>query len=204
MDAADARIGLVILAAGESSRLDFFPKQLLEFNGKTLIRHAAENALGSKTDLVCLVLGAKAESLKTGIEDLSVEIVVNENWADGMTSSLQKGLRRLLAVEPNLVAVCVTLCDQPLVDASIIDRLIDTFRAEKALIVASEYAETIGVPAVFSSTVFDELLALESSQGAKKVIIKHLDEVEKISVPEAFYDVDTKDDFESLLKKVKS
>ena len=201
MDAADKKIGLVILAAGESSRLGFYPKQLLEFKGKTLIRHAAENALSSKADLVSVVLGAQAESLKDGIEDLAVEIVINENWPDGMASSLQKGLHKLLAIEPDLSALCITLCDQPLVDSGIIDRLIETFQTGDSLIVASAYAETSGVPAVFSSRLFDELLALESSQGAKKVIVKHLDRVKKIPVPEAFYDIDTRHDFAEFLEK---
>jgi molybdenum cofactor cytidylyltransferase len=201
MDAADKKIGLVILAAGESSRLGFYPKQLLEFKGKTLIRHAAENALSSKADLVSVVLGAQAESLKAGIEDLAVEIVINENWPDGMASSLQKGLHKLLAIEPDLSALCITLCDQPLVDSGIIDRLIETFQTGDSLIVASAYAETSGVPAVFSSRLFDELLALESSQGAKKVIVKHLDRVKKIPVPEAFYDIDTRQDFAEFLEK---
>jgi molybdenum cofactor cytidylyltransferase len=201
MDAADKKIGLVILAAGESSRLGFYPKQLLEFKGKTLIRHAAENALSSKADLVSVVLGAQAESLKDGIEDLAVEIVINENWPDGMASSLQKGLHKLLAIEPDLSALCITLCDQPLVDSGIIDRLIETFQTGDSLIVASAYAETSGVPAVFSSRLFDELLALESSQGAKKVIVKHLDRVKKIPVPEAFYDIDTRQDFAEFLEK---
>jgi molybdenum cofactor cytidylyltransferase len=196
-------IGLVLLAAGEGKRFGDFPKQLLEFRGKTLLRNAVENALSSSVDLVCVVLGATVERLETEIEDLSIEIVFNENWADGMISSLQKGLRKLLEIEPKLAAVCVTLCDQPLVDSSVINRLIENFQLEKNLIVASEYAETIGVPAVFSCAVFEELLNLESSEAAKKIILKHLQSVKKIAVPEGGFDIDLQTDYEFLLKNRK-
>jgi molybdenum cofactor cytidylyltransferase len=201
MDEIKKKIGLIILAAGESKRLNYFPKQLLKVNEKTLLRNAAENALSSDAALVCVVLGANFEKLKSEIEDLSLEIVANENWADGMASSLQKGLRKLLEIESDLQGFCVTLCDQPLISYQIINRLINVFQTDNPPIVASEYAETIGVPAIFGKPFFDELLNLKSSESAKKVMTKHLDSVKKISVPEAEFDIDTKEDFESFLKK---
>lgn len=199
MDETNKKIGVIILAAGESKRLDYFPKQLLKFNGKTLLRNAVENALNSTADLVCVVLGANAEKLKPEIQDLQVETVINENWADGMASSLQNGLRKLLEIEPDLDAVCITLCDQPLINSEIINQLIDKFSTGKSLIIASEYTETVGVPAIFASSLFNELLALKSSEGAKKIILKHPESVQQISVPEAAFDIDTKEDFENLL-----
>ena len=194
-----SKIGIIILAAGESKRLDYFPKQLLKFNQKSLLRHAVENALNSSAALVCLVLGANSEKLKTEIEDLPIEIVINENWEEGMASSLQKGLKKLLELETNLEAVCVTLCDQPLINSTIINQLIHVFNSVNSPIVASEYAQTIGVPAIFGSLMFDELLSLKSSEGAKKIIMRNLSSVIKFSLPEAAFDIDTKEDFESFL-----
>ncbi|HEX9963323.1 MAG TPA: nucleotidyltransferase family protein, partial [Pyrinomonadaceae bacterium] len=151
-------LGLILLAAGASRRLENFPKQLLEFRGKTLLRRAAENALASKCAKVCVVLGANAERLKREIDDLPVEIVVNENWADGMSASLKCGLGKLLEAEPNLSAAVVTLCDQPLIDSAIINRLAEVFSSTRNQIIAAEYAETIGVPAIFARSTFDELM----------------------------------------------
>lgn len=204
MDKINKKIGLIILAAGESKRLNYFPKQLLNFNEKSLLRNAVENALESSADLVCIVLGANSEKLTHEIKGLPIEIVINENWADGMASSLQKGLWKLLEIESNLDAVCITLCDQPLINSKIINQLIQMFQTENFPIVASEYAQTFGVPAIFASTLFDEIFSLKSSEGAKKVIIKNLDLTKKISVPEAAFDIDTKEDFELLLKKIHS
>ncbi len=192
-------IGIIILAAGEAKRFDYFPKQLLKFNDKTLIQNAVESALNSETDLVCVVLGANAEKINAEIENLSIEIVINENWQSGMASSLQKGLQKLLEINPNLSAVLVQLCDQPLITTQILNQLINSFKNSKSLIVASEYEETIGVPAIFEKSLFDELLKLKSSEGAKKVILKHLDSVKKISIPEAALDIDTNKDFTDFL-----
>lgn len=199
-----SKIGIIILAAGESKRLDYFPKQLLKFNQKSLLRHAVENALNSSAALVCLVLGANSEKLKTEIEDLPIEIVINENWEEGMASSLQKGLKKLLELETNLEAVCVTLCDQPLINSTIINQLIHVFNSVNSPIVASEYAQTIGVPAIFGSLMFDELLSLKSSEGAKKIIMRNLSSVIKFSLPEAAFDIDTKADFDDFLESLKS
>jgi molybdenum cofactor cytidylyltransferase len=195
-----SKIGLILLAAGASRRLENFPKQLLEFRGKTLLRRAAENALASKCGKTCVVLGANAEKLKREIDDLPIEIVVNENWANGMSSSLKCGLGKLLEVEPNLPAVVVTLCDQPLIDSAIIDRLTEAFSASRNQIIAAEYAETVGVPAIFARSIFDELMNLADDGGAKQIIKKHAASVGKIPVPEAAFDVDTRNDYENLLK----
>lgn len=192
--------GLVLLAAGASNRLGNSPKQLLEFRGKTLIRRAAENALASECEKNCVVLGANAGKIKREIEDLPIEIVFNENWQTGMSSSLKCGLEKLLELAPNLFASVVMLGDQPLVDAKIINRLIEVFLATQKPIIASQYAETVGVPAIFARSMFDELMNLSADGGAKQIIKKHAASVEKIPAPEAAFDVDTREDYENLLK----
>ena len=195
-----SKIGLILLAAGASNRLGNFPKQLLEFRGKTLARHSAENALASECGKICVVLGANAEKIKREIDDLPIAIVVNENWQSGMSSSLKCGLEKLLEIEPNLSAVVVMLGDQPLIDSTIINRLIEAFSETQKPVIASQYAETVGVPAIFARSVFNEILNLSADGGAKQVIKKYAASVEKISVPEAAFDVDTRTDYENLLK----
>jgi molybdenum cofactor cytidylyltransferase len=193
-------IGLILLAAGASTRLGNFPKQLLEFRGKNLIRRAAENALASQCAKVCAVLGANAERIKSEIDDLPIEIVINENWQAGMSSSLKCGLKKLLEIEPSLSAVAVQLTDQPLIDAAIINCLIEVFLDTRKSIVASQYAETVGVPAIFARPLFADLMNLAEDAGAKRIIKKYSASVEIISIPEAAFDVDTPKDYEDLLK----
>jgi molybdenum cofactor cytidylyltransferase len=197
--------GLILLAAGESSRLrlprtESIPKQLLKFRGKTLLRRAAENALASGCEKTCVVLGANFEILREEISDLEIEIAVNENWRRGMSSSLKTGLEKLLTIEPKLSSAAVTLADQPLVDAVIIRRLIQTFQVTDKKIVAAEYAGTVGVPAVFARSLFEEILNLSAESGAKRIIKKYAGSVEKITVPEAAFDIDTIEEYENLLR----
>ena len=193
----ELQIGLVLLAAGESRRLGK-PKQLLKFNKKTLLRHSAETALASRYSPVCVVLGAKADEIKAEIADLPLEIVINENWQSGMSSSLKTGLKKLLEIAPNLSAIVVQLCDQPLINSMMLNRLAETYQKTHAPVVASEYAGTIGVPALFDCSIFDEILNLSADKGAQQIIKKYLAKVEKISIPEAEVDVDTKEDYEKI------
>lgn len=196
----DSEIGIIILAAGASSRLGK-PKQLLWFEGKTLLRRAVENAIETNFKTV-VVLGANFEKIKTEIEDLDVEICFNENWKGGMSSSLKTGLKKILEPAPNLSAVIIQLCDQPFVNFSILKRLAEVFERTNAPIVACEYAETVGVPALFSRIIFDELFALSTENGAKRIIKKHSASVEKISAPEAEIDIDTAKDYEKLIPRI--
>ncbi|MDQ3087788.1 MAG: nucleotidyltransferase family protein [Acidobacteriota bacterium] len=194
----ELQIGLILLAAGESCRFGGEAKQLLKFNDKTFIRHSAETALASVCAPVCVVLGAKADEIWTEISDLPLEIVINENWHNGMSSSLKTGLKKLLEIAPNMSAFVVQLCDQPLINSMMLNRLVKTFQKTNAPVVASEYAETIGVPALFACSMFDEIFNLSADTGAKQIITKHLAAVRKISIPEAEIDIDTKADYENF------
>src|SRR5262249_31770573 len=113
------RVGAIILAAGESSRLGQ-PKQLLSFRGTTLLRHAVQTALSSVCRPVAVVLGAHFEMVTDKLNGLPIEIVKNEAWRDGMSSSLRMGLA---AVESEVDAVILMLCDQPLVSVELLNRL---------------------------------------------------------------------------------
>jgi molybdenum cofactor cytidylyltransferase len=199
MDAINrSKIGIIILAAGASTRLGR-PKQLLKFRDKTLIEKIAETALKTNLNTV-VVLGANAEKIKTAIENLPVKIAINENWQSGMASSIVTGLEKSLEIEPNLSAVILLLCDQPFITKATILRLVESREETNKTIIASEYKNMLGVPALFSREVFKELLNLEGDVGARFLIKKYESEnLAKISVPEAAFDIDTEEDFERVL-----
>ena len=191
------KISSIILAAGCSSRLNSESKQLLEFQGKTLLRRAAETAVAANFRSTVVVLGANAEILRKEIEDLSVSILVNENWATGMSSSIKTGLAELVEKE-NLEAVVIMLCDQPLVTTQTLGNLCEIFAQTEKPIAACEYENTVGVPALFSSEVFVELMNLHESDGAKKIIEKYEGKTVLVAAPEARLDIDTLEDYEKL------
>lgn len=187
------RVGGLLLAAGGSSRFGR-PKQLFEFEGKTLIRRAAESLAASLCDPVVVVLGAESHISQTEIADLDVTVHINNDWQLGMSSSIKSGLKQLLAIEPTLAAVVITVCDQPNITSADIDALANQFHSQGLPIIAAEYSETVGVPALFSCKLFDDLSRLEGDKGARHLIRNSLDQVRKIKMKAAAFDIDTPTD----------
>lgn len=193
----DLKIGGILLAAGGSSRLGR-PKQLLEFNGKSLIRRAADTLVNSNCRPITVVLGAETERSTAELDGLDVAICINENWQSGMSSSIVAGLNSLLKTEPTLDAVVVTLCDQPHVDSADIDEIIAAFSETQRPIVAAQYGETTGVPALFSREMFADLFQLEGDKGARQLIRENSELVRSVHIEKAAIDIDTVDDADRI------
>ena len=189
--------GLIILAAGASTRLGH-PKQLLPYKGTNLLITTIENALASVCQPIVVVLGAYAEQIEPEIGTLPIDIIVNEQWATGMGTSIQKGLSWLESAESLLHSVALMVCDQPFVSFHLINQLVDTYLSTQKDIVVSEYAGTVGVPALFSSRLFPELKALER-QGAKSIIMQHREDVISVPFLQGDIDIDTSDDVQRWL-----
>src|SRR5688572_23429555 len=135
---SDSAIGIIVLAAGGSLRLGK-PKQLLEYEGKSLLRRSVEAAVEfeSEGENVVVVLGFEADKLAKEVNDLPVSIALNKRWADGMSSSIREGLSTLLETNPGVAAVVVMLCDQPFVNEKTITSLVNTYQSSGKPIVAS-------------------------------------------------------------------
>jgi molybdenum cofactor cytidylyltransferase len=191
------KTGVIILAAGGSSRMGT-PKQLLQYRGQSLIRRAAETALDSIYDRVVVVIGNKAEQIKAEIDDLSVSVIENRAWRDGMSTSIRVGMVELAKDDPD--AVVLMLCDQPFLTAEILNDLVFTHIKSTEPIVASTYDGIQGVPAFFTREFFDELRSLTADEGARRVILKHQQSVATVAFPEGAIDVDTPHEYEQIRK----
>jgi molybdenum cofactor cytidylyltransferase len=179
------------------------PKQLLRYHGKTLLHRAVETALAVPCRPVIVVVGAGGDALRAEIGETEAHVVVNHSWRAGMSSSLRCGLDALDELtSKQAAATVITLCDQPLVTAGAINRLIEAYRRTGAQLVASEYEAhgewTRGVPALFSRALFGELMSLRGEAGARRVIVRHADDAVIVAVPEAAFDVDTAQDYDTL------
>jgi molybdenum cofactor cytidylyltransferase len=191
-------VALIILAAGASTRLGT-PKQLLTYGGQSLLFRATQTALASVCKPVVIVLGAYAEALKQEVKDLPVEVVENSNWTEGMSSSVRTGITALNSFSDQIDAAVLMLCDQPFVSVDVINNLVEIYRVTNKLIIASEYGEALGVPALFSRSLFEELVILKGDVGAKRVIIKHSSEVYKVAFSRGAIDIDTPQDYQEFL-----
>lgn len=196
-------IGLIILAAGASVRLGA-PKQLLTFKGETLLRRIARESVASACRPVVVVLGARPDKFKNELIDLEVHIAENPDWENGMGSSIRAGLTKLLEIKKSVGGAVLAVCDQPFVNAGVINELAETFQKTGSLIVASAYEETLGVPALFSSELFPRLAELKSSGGAKQIINEFRGETTGVPFPAGAIDIDTPEDFEILPLKESS
>lgn len=190
------KTGVILLAAGSSSRLGR-PKQLIEFQGKKLIQRSVEVFQKSPADSIVVVLGWNPELIKTGFDFEHIPFVINDNWEEGMASSMQAGLRFLMEKElPE--QIILMLCDQPFVDAELLNRLISEKKNSGKGIVACSYSGILGVPAIFDQAYFEELLGLKGSEGAKKVILKNKADVLVVDFPLGAMDLDTEEDLIQL------
>lgn len=192
------KVGLIILAAGKASRMGK-PKQLLRYQGSSLISHAVNIGLNSICKSVVVVLGAYIEQIKPEIDNLSVQIVENPDWKTGMASSICAGINAINQSNSKLDAVIIALADQPLISETVFNQLIQKYQDTKNRIIASAYDDVVGVPALFDKNLFVELMNLEGDRGAKALMRKYQDELLTIPIPEAAIDIDTQDDYEKLL-----
>ena len=191
------KIGVVILAAGASSRLGR-PKQLVEFKGKALLQHIIDIAASMNFDSKVLVLGANRDQIMEKIDPGDFEVVDNDAWETGMASSIRKGLKRSLEIEEELDHLLILLSDQPFVTKEEIRKLISRQLQNDIKATFSQYNEDIGVPAIFSKEAFSDLRNLRGDHGAKKLIYQKEFEFKTVRFQKGDFDVDTKEDVEFL------
>lgn len=197
--AADA-IGTVVLAAGASGRLGR-PKQLLPYQGRTLLRHALETALAAGLGPVCLVTGALHEELMAEADGLPVQVVRNANWAAGMGASIQTGVAALESRFSDLRAILIMLCDQPLVPPALLRELARQPQQTGRPAAAAAYAGGPGVPALFERRLFPLLHALPPTEGGRRLLRNLQDQVAVVPFPDGEVDVDTPAQYEQLLRR---
>jgi molybdenum cofactor cytidylyltransferase len=187
--------GLIILAAGESSRLGQ-PKQNLLFNGQTLLQRAADAGKIAGCKPVIVVLGANAGMITPIAETTTL---YNQNWKEGIASSIRTAINEV-GKDISINQVIIMLCDQPFVSAALLNTLINRQIETSKLIVACTYNNTTGVPALFDRALFTELQLLQGPEGAKKLLNAHPDYIATVSFEQGNIDIDTPGDYEQLRK----
>jgi molybdenum cofactor cytidylyltransferase len=188
---------ILLLAAGASERLGQ-PKQLLEIGDQTLLEKMAKVALSARLGPVTVVLGAFFEKTAAALHGLDVEVVKNEDWANGMGSSIACGTRHIQMCHPEAEALLIMLCDQPFVTPEVLNQINEIRKKDGALIVASSYGEAVGPPILFDRQLFGELAALRGQKGAKAVIQNHSGSISEVAFPKGAVDIDTEKDYEKL------
>lgn len=190
----------IVLAAGSASRFGSL-KQLEPWRGEPLVRHASQTAAEVCGSRSLLVTGPEWNRVRLACEPFAGAFVVNDRYREGLGSSLALAVRCL---GHTAAAVIVLLADQPLVDAVHVTRLLEEWRAGDADIVATAYADTAGVPAVFGACTFDRLAGLTGDKGARELLAGAGFEVRTIRCDQARVDIDTVEDLARLSSNVRS
>jgi molybdenum cofactor cytidylyltransferase len=187
-------VGALILAAGASTRFGE-PKQFLKFEGETLLRRVVKAAHDAGCAPIVVVAGDSANRVNVELYDLPVHVVQNAEWRGGIGTSIKRGVAHL---RPAVSAIVILACDQPFVSVKVIRKLI----SENRPIVASGYAETVGIPALFDARYFDELASLPDTAGAKSLIEVHAADAAVVPFAEGAIDIDTRADYEALSRRL--
>jgi molybdenum cofactor cytidylyltransferase len=189
----------LILAAGKSSRMGR-PKQLLPFQGTILLDWVlAQAECASALDEVIVVLGNAADEIQSKLSISRAKILVNPVFTEGCSASYKTGIA---ALDLQAEAVVVLLGDQPGVDASIINQVVEDWHEKGGTIALASYRGRQGHPMIFARELFGQLLQLQGDKAAWKILDAHPEWVRNVELDRAFpEDVDTWRDYETLLRE---
>jgi molybdenum cofactor cytidylyltransferase len=159
-----------------------------------MVRLVTEAVSATGLAQVVVVIGAHAGAVRATLAGLPVDIVVNESWTDGMSSSMRAGLR---ALGPEIQAVLLVLADQPALTTDLLQLLVARYRATGAPITAPYYRGQRGNPVLFDRALFSELLAVEGDRGGRPLLARYREQVERVKVedPAVVMDVDSPQDY---------
>jgi len=194
------KTGIIILAAGSSSRLGR-PKQLLDYKGKTLLQTVINEALETSCRPVITVLGANTKEIASQHQHDQISFVINESWENGMASSIVAGLSAIIRNNSEIESIIIAVADQAFIKMSNFNNLIEKQKETGKNIIASTYAKTIGTPVLFKKDYFEALLSLTGAEGAKKILKQYPQDVETVVFEHGEIDIDTETDYNNLISQ---
>jgi molybdenum cofactor cytidylyltransferase len=183
----------IILAGGESKRMKT-PKMLLQFRGMTIIEKVIENVNASQVQNTLVVLGAEHEAILKVITGMNVKHCYNDNYREGMLSSVKCGFR---ALPSDIQAVLVFQGDQPMIPPETVNVVIEAWRKSGKGIVIPVISGKRGHPLLIGRKYKDEIEKLNDDEGLRSLAAKFQDNVLEVEVdaPEILIDLDTPEDY---------
>ena len=166
----------VILAAGDSSRMGF-PKQLAEYKGKTILETVIDTVT-SKFEEAVVVLGHENDTITEKLDFKDSTILINENWEEGVVSSIRTALF-YLSENKEIQSAMIFMADQPSVNNKIIDKLIKTKKKEDEVVI-SKYRYKMNYPIIVPRFFWNklELLTYDNLLGEDDSLFKNFDLVD--------------------------
>jgi len=189
------RVTGLVLAAGGSSRLGQ-PKQLLPYGRATLLDHVLAVARRCDFDQLVCVIGGDADDVRACVDFTEVDVVENQAFGEGCSSSIAAALD---AVDPCSELLVLMLCDQPGVRPETVGALL-AGRGDGQL-AACAYADGRGHPLAFARSMFGELSALHGDKGVWRLLDRHGDDVVEVPIGGPIpRDIDTWEDYQAVVQ----
>ena len=158
------------------------PKALLSYREGTFLEHLLQATRHPRIGVTRIVLGAGAEEIRTAAKLDASMVVLNPDWQQGQLSSICAGLRSLEGIKTDGMILCPV--DHPLVSTTLVSHLIEQFYANAKSIVLPVYNNRRGHPVIFSSALYEELLAAPADKGARAVVWAHFADVLEVPTDE--------------------
>ncbi|HYB20578.1 MAG TPA: nucleotidyltransferase family protein [Thermodesulfobacteriota bacterium] len=193
-------ISAIVLAAGESKRMGR-TKQLLKWEGKTMLQRVLESLCNSGVGEVILVLGHEADRILEVVDTRKAKVVINKIYREGMITSIQQGLMNL---NDKVEAFFIVLADQPAVGPEVFDRLIGEFKraVPQKNIVLPCFGGRRGHPALFGTKYRNEAFRIKGDVGFRQILQEHPEDIlgVEMDTDSVLKDIDTPDDYRKQLK----
>ncbi len=193
----------ILLAAGESSRMEGAFKPLLKWGRRTVIAECVHQLRQSRLDDIYVVLGHRESEIRPRLAGTGVQYAINENYRRGMLSSVKVGLGML---SPNTDAFLLALVDQPMVSSKIVDQLIEAYVKSGRGIIVPTYDGKAGHPVIIGAGYIEEIMQLDdtSPEGLRGLIKAHHGDLLEVPVATnaVLEDIDSPADYERLSRLV--
>lgn len=189
----------IILAAGESKRMQEL-KLLLPFGDRTILDHTLDNVLGSKVSHVLVVLGYEADRMMGIIGARNVSVTINDDFRDGMLSSIKCGFRSL---PPDAEAALVYLADQPMIPPQVTNTVLSEWKTKRAGLVVPVYNGRRGHPLLVDLKYRKDVMELKPEIGLRELLRKFPDDLVEVKISDRsiLEDIDTREDYMKMIAK---
>jgi CTP:molybdopterin cytidylyltransferase MocA len=193
----------ILLAAGESSRMEGAFKPLLRWGKTTVIGACVDSLLRSRLGEIIVVLGHREAEIRSRLVGAAVEFAVNDDYSSGMLSSIKTGLAM---VSSQSDAAMIALVDQPMIGPDLINLLIDAYYVSDKGIVVPLHEGRHGHPIIISGDYVDDIMQLDdnSPEGLRALIDARRNDLVEVPVESSsvLEDIDRPADYERLSKQV--
>ena len=161
-------ISAILLAAGQSKRMDGENKLLKKYKKKHLINHILNTLTRSKISKIIVVLGFQRSKVrKVLLKNKKIKCIYNKKYKSGMASSIKAGLKKISQKNTGFLIIHA---DMPLVSTGIINLFCLGLNKSNKEIFVPINKKKIGNPIGFKRSMIKFLKKIKGDKGAKKII----------------------------------